>query len=190
MFVLHTSITMEIIHRGRFTETCFDKFENVTITEWICPKADVLFGEYNWMNKGQTIVETFNLVLRRIKDSEFEELVIDYYWFGAELFFFNSGSLIINCDNKENLRLIADDEDTREFVSPGWEMSGSYEITIEDLRKVCNAEKIEIRVSEERYSFELEGKGLLKFQLMCRSFLSEVFNEKLHDDWVNSLLQE
>jgi hypothetical protein len=180
---------MEIISKGRYTITSYDKFEDLTITEWYSPEVDHIIGEFNWKRNKPGIIETFDLVLRLNKDFESEDLVLDYFWSGEDLFFFNSGKLIINCDDSENVVLLADDEDTRQRTDLGWEMEGLYDITKKDLVTISKASKIEIRVSEERHHFILEGNGLLKFQLMCRAFLSEVYNDKSYDDWLNSILR-
>jgi hypothetical protein len=164
----------------------FDKFENLTTTDWKYPSDVNIICEHNWINKNKRPSETFNLNLRRIQSPKTDQLFLDYFWKGEKLFFFNSGNLIINCDGKENIVLYADDTDERNSLNSGWAMSGFYFLSKEELKKICRATNLAIRVSEERYNFEIEGDGLLKFQFMCRTFYSEVFNDNSYDSWINT----
>ncbi len=171
-----------------FTVQNFDKFENITTTEWNFPQIDNILGQNNWNRKGKKVLETFDLTLRRSKSTESDSLFLDYDWFGDDLFFFNSGNLIVNLGGTENIKLFADDEDDRKHLNQGWEMTGFYYLSKDELKKICSASNLSVRLSEARYSFELEGNGLLKFQFMCRSFYSDVFDDHSHDLWINSII--
>ena len=181
----------------RFTNQNFDKFKNRTDTNWIDPQAGKLIGakwDRNWeMTIGygeDRSTQKFNLKLRHVKTPDIDSIVIDYDWFAKDWFFVRDGKLIANCDGVENIELDPHESDTSvgKYGGTSVEEIGFYNISKEQLKRICDAKTLAVRVSGGSSYFELEGKGLLKFQFMCRSFYSDLFDDSSYNDWINSII--
>ena len=181
----------------RFTNQNFDKFKNRTDTNWIDPQSGKLIGakwDRNWeMTIGygeDRSTQKFNLKLRHVKTPDIDSIVIDYDWFAKDWFFVRDGKLIANCDGVENIELDPHESDTSvgKYGGTSVEEIGFYNISKEQLKRICDAKTLAVRVSGGSSYFELEGKGLLKFQFMCRSFYSDLFDDSSYNDWINSII--
>ncbi len=183
----------------RFISQTFDKFKNKTDTKWIDPQSGKLMGakwewDKNWeMKTGygeDRSFQKFNLKLRHVKTPDIDSIVIDYDWYAKDWFFVRDGKMIVNCDGVENIELDPHESDSSvgKYGGTSLEEIGFYNIKKEQLKIICDANTLAVRVSGGSSYFELEGKGLLKFQFMCRSFYSELYDDHNYDEWINSII--
>ncbi|MBK8342211.1 MAG: hypothetical protein IPL12_02135 [Bacteroidetes bacterium] len=90
-----------------------------------------------------------SLSLRHVKTPDLDLSLIDYTYIGADWFFLRNGNMIINIDGKENITIQATESNTE--VGVGYRNSvaeiGYYTITKEELKKVCDAKSIEVRIA-------------------------------------------
>lgn len=181
----------------RFISQNFDKFLNKTETKWIDPESRKTIGAKWGLNWENTIgygedksSQIFNLKLRHIKTPTIDSLVIDFHFFANDWFFLRDGKIIINCNSIENIELKPHDSNTSvgKYGGSRIEEIGFYNISKEQLKRICDANTIAVKVSGANNFFELEGKGLLKFHFMCRSFYSELFEDSSYNQWINSIV--
>lgn len=177
----------------KFTKQNFDKFKNRTDIEWIDPFK----GIYNekatpWMwpfyNISGHLVLYCNL--RQVKTPEFTSIVIDYDIKAKDWFFARNGKLIININGLENIELEPHESNTE--VGVGFDKSevqerGFYNISYENLKKICDSDNLSIRISGGSSYLDIKDKELLKFKFMFRSFFSEVYDDHTYDDFIVSV---
>ena len=95
--------------------------------------------------------------------------------------------MIINLDGIENIKLLPTETDTK--VEEGSVLErGYYTLTAAELKKIADADKIDVRASGASSHVLLKDKGLQAFHFMCRSFYSEVYNDQTHLEWINSVV--
>jgi hypothetical protein len=58
------------------------------------------------------------------------------------------------------------------------------------LKTIFESKQIEVRVSGGSTYFELKDDGLLKFQFMCKSFYSDLFNDSSKNEWINNTVTQ
>lgn len=177
----------------RFIFKQFDKFNNKTTTRSSDPFAGKLFGakwEDNWkieLGSGQDSYSAWcNLQLRHVKTPDIDSLLIDYRYRDKNWMFLRNGNMIVNIDGVDNLTF--NPQETETDVTNGIKEFGFYSITKEELKLICDAKEIAVRISGASTHFELEGKGLLKFQFMCRSFYADMYEDSSYDEWINSIV--
>lgn len=177
----------------RFTHTKFDKFKNQTDTNWIDPLLDKLVGKkwgiYFWelSHSGQAS-SSLGLGLRNVKSPDIDSILIDYRYHSNNWLFLGNGNMIINLDGVDNVTLSPHESEKEVRDGGRIQEIGFWNITKDNLKKVCDAKTISVRISGDTTFFELEGKGLLKFQFMCRSFYADLFDDSSYDQWINSII--
>lgn len=181
----------------KFISKSFDKFKNRTDTNWIDPLASKVFGgkwgTWIWeMDSGygeDRYSSQLSLKLRHVKTPDLDSILIDYTYYSKEWMFLRDGNLIINIDGVDNVELDPHESDTKvgEFGGSRITEKGFYNITKEQLKQICDAKEISVRISGNSY-FELEDKGLLKFHFMCRSFYADLYEDTSHDEWINTII--
>ncbi len=178
---------------GKFTTQSFDKFKQSRTTIWINPISGSKWT-VNWNDKrgyGDDIKNSsLNLDLRYVETKEMKAILIDYYWLAHDWIFIRNGKLIVRCNDEYNIDLIPQEIDTEVGVFGGTRVSerGFYIINEEQLKAIFKATKIEVRISGGNEYIELKDDGLLKFQFMCKSFYSELFNDSSQNEWINSTI--
>jgi hypothetical protein len=181
----------------RFINKNFDKFKNRTDTSWKDPQLGKVFGakwEKNWsMDVGygeDKSTQQFNLKIRHVKSPELDSIVFDYDWWAKDWFFVRNGKMIVNIDGIDNIELEPHESDTSVGKYGGSKVQeiGFYNISKEQLKQICDAKEISVRISGGSSYFELEGKGLLKFNFMCRSFYADLYEDSSYDEWINSII--
>ncbi|MDC1195829.1 hypothetical protein N8010_00565 [Crocinitomicaceae bacterium] len=181
----------------RFIYKNFDKFKNRTDTSWNDPQSGKVFGAKwgkNWsMDVGygeDRSTQEFNLKLRHVKSPESDSIVIDYDWWAKDWFFVRNGKMIVNIDGIDNIELEPHESDTSVGKYGGTKLQelGFYNISKEQLKQICDAKEISVKISGGSSYFELEDKGLLKFHFMCRSFYADLYEDSSYDEWINSII--
>jgi hypothetical protein len=140
--------------------------------------------------------ETFIISLRHVESPEGAALAFDYIFNGADWLF--TQSIIININGVENIKLEAHELD-RETETSTYSNNvdcvekGYFIITKELLKKICDAEDLDVCVNgkSRRIEFENEDKsgknGILRFRFLCRVFYSELYEDNTYDEWINSI---
>lgn len=177
----------------RFTEQTFDKFKNRTDTEWVDPfKGNYEENKTPWMWPFYNIPSNLVLYskLREVKTPQITSIVIDYEIKAKDWFFARNGKMTINLDGIENIELETHESNTE--VGVGYDKSdvkevGFWSISKEDLKRICDSKMIAIRISGDSSFLELKEKELLKFQFMCKSFYSEVYEDNSYDEFINTI---
>jgi hypothetical protein len=177
----------------RFTTQTFDKFNNRTDTEWVDPfKGNYDEKKTPWMWPFYHIPSHLVLYskLRQVKTPDRTSIVIDYDIKAKDWFFARNGKMIINLDGVENIELEPHESNTE--VGVGYDKTdiqevGFWSITQDELFRVCKAKNIGVRISGGSSYVDLKDREVLKFQFMCRSFLSEVYNDNTFDEFINSI---
>lgn len=182
----------------RFIYKSFDKFKNRTDTNWKDPLGSKVFGgkwsTWMWeMDAGygeDSYSSQLSLELRHVKTPDLDSMVIDYTYYSKDWIFLRNGEMIINIDGVDNVNLAPHESDTKvgEFGGSGITENGFYSITKEQLKQICDAKEISVRVSGDSSFIELKDKGLLKFNFMCRSFYADLYEDSSYDEWINSII--
>ena len=180
----------------RFINKNFDKFKNRTDTNWKDPLAGKVFGAKwdTWFWKisvgyGEDRYSSYiSLKLRHVKTPDLDSIVIDYTYYSKEWMFLRNGGMIINIDGLDNINLASHESDTDVRDGGRIQENGFYNITKEQLKQICDAKEISVRISGGSSYFELKDKGLLKFHFMCRSFYADLYEDSNYDEWINSII--
>lgn len=180
----------------RFTYSSFDKFTDKTTIKWKDPllgkvwgaKWDMYIYELSYSVGGTSFRATFDLTLRMVKINGVESLVFDYKYRSSDWIFLKNGNLIVHIPGGENIVLQPHESNTD--VRDGGKITevGYYQISKEDLKTIADGENLSVRVSGDSKAFELEEKGLLKFQFMARSFYADVYEDSTYDAWIDSVV--
>lgn len=184
--------------KKRFLHKEFDKFNNRTNTLWSDPIEGKVFGGkwglWFWeMDSGygeDSYTSNILLKLRHIKTPDLDHIVIDYTYHSKKWMFLGDGEMIVNLDGVDNVNLKPHESETKvgEFGGSGITEKGFYNITKEQLKQICDAKEISVRISGGSSYFELKDKGLLKFYFMCRSFYADLYEDSSYDEWINSII--
>lgn len=174
----------------RFIEQSFDKFKNRTDTKWKSFSSSAL-GDYAFYSfqYGSNPYKNMMLFLdlRHVKSPELDSLVIDYHFHSNDWMFLRDGNMTINLDNVENIILQPHESSTNVEVGGKINEKGFWSLNKDELKKICDAKSISVRITGGSSYFELEGKGLLRFQFMCRSFYKDLYDDNSYDVWINSI---
>lgn len=155
---------------AQFISKQYNKFEEKTTTEGIPCLMD-RDGKVKWY-----------FSLRRIKTSEFDDVVVDIHHYSPEWFFLRDGYLFFNLDGKKNIRL-----DPHESYSDVGTQQGSlenqatviteescyYELTKEELREICETNHLDIQVTGEALEKQMDGE---LFRFYSQAFYNAVID--------------
>lgn len=186
----------------RFIKQDFDKFKDKTTTALSWPGAFTKQFVSYWISSGTSFKGfEISLSIRNVKSPDHDLLIIDFTYLGHDWFFFRNGNMIINIDGKENITLEATELNTE--VGVGYRNAvteiGFYLLTKEELKKVCDAKSIEVRITGESIRHALTNepnqknveKGILpadKFLFMCRAFYSGLYEDSSYSEWLNTIV--
>lgn len=187
---------MDTSSEKRFLVQTFDKFNSRTDTSWKDPYANKTIGAKwsTWFwemssGYGEAKYSSYiSLKLRYIQVPNFDSLVLDYKYFSKNWMFLRNGNIIINLDGGDNIVLKPHESDADVRDGGRIQENGLWSISKAELKKICDADSIEVRISGATSYFELKAKGLLKFRFMCRSFYSDLYGDNTYDDWVNTII--
>ena len=192
----------------RFVTEDFDKFnDKKTITmNWPGTINRTFF--YMWFDKktyGSGVPDWLGmewyLSMRYVKTPDLDTCLIDYEYKGSDWLFVRDCEMTINLDGGENIKIIANESNTETGVGHhnAVQEVGFYRITKKDLKKVCDAKSVEIKIGASK-GFHLINnepnqenacQDLLpadKFQFMCRAFYSGVYSDNSYIDALEALI--
>jgi hypothetical protein len=157
----------------KFINQSFDKFAEKTTTKSVP----------NYVDLGQIGEYKFKIGLRHVKTPDLDSLLFDIVLNTKEWLFIRNGHLTIKADvdlfkleAKENYsKVLGHQKIGDRYVDLGQEESTHYSINQGLLEKICEADKVEIRVSGESYC-DFEGKTLENFKLMCKQFYNNFYD--------------
>lgn len=180
----------------KFISQSFDEIKNQTETIWSDPQLGKLIGakwdSNNWeisVGAGKKRSSSkLSLRLRHIKTPETDSIFIDYHYKANDWMSLIDGTMFLNLDGVYNLELKPHESFTDIRNGVRCNELGFYKISQDDLKKICDANTIDLKVSGASSNIEVKGKGLLKFQFMCRSFYSALYDDNSYDSWINSII--
>lgn len=117
----------------------------------------------------------FCIRLRHVSVPESEELLLDVVYGGRDWFFLRKGRLIININNVENITLEPHESYTE--VTNDYRSCHEHEyyiISKEILKKICNAESVDIQISGESDVAELNANKFIRY--------AQIFYNGFYDD--------
>ena len=113
--------------------------------------------------------------LRHMSVPESEDLLLDVSYAGRDWFFLRNGRVIININNVENITLEPHEsytEVTNEFRS--CREADYYIISQEILKKICDAESVDIQISGESDVAEVNANEFIRYaQIFYNGFYDE-----------------
>jgi hypothetical protein len=122
-------------------------------------------------------------------------------YLGGDWMFLRNGNMIINIDGVENITLECHESNTE--VGVGYKNAcmevGFYQITKEQLKKVCDAKEVEVRISGGSSYHSIDNKpdqkytedSILpgdKFIFMCRAFYSGLYDESSYNSQIQAII--
>ena len=128
-----------------------------------------------------------------------EDISIDFSYLTVRLpLYFDSGSLAISLDHTTVIHLrpgpsshrreYAYDTTHSQYVNTE---EGYWRISREELKQICDAEYIAIRITAGSEYWELEEDiALFKFRFMCRSFYQSILGDYTYSDWLEAIVPE
>ncbi len=128
--------------RNNFVEIINDKFKNKTTTK--------MKTKFCLKNSGLIDKDSFVIGLRHVSMPAGDILVLDINYDGDDWFFLRQGELIININNVENMVLKPKESYTDTYTSyhdVHCVESDYYELTQEQLKRICEANTIDIKIS-------------------------------------------
>jgi len=195
----------KVIDLKRFITEDFDKFNDKKTCNLKWPAKFTKQFYYNWINLGDSDVTDYKGLeyyfnIRSVKTPDLDVILIDYTYMGDNWSFLRDGSMTINIEGGENIKLEPNESNTE--VSAGYHGAvvevGYYPITKDQLKKVCDAKNIEVRVQGASGYMDLKNESskgwctdLLpanKFQFMCRAFYSGLFEDAAYNDYLVELV--
>jgi len=183
----------------RFIEQTFDKFtdKKETTLKWPA-KFSKQYYKF-WFNAGDSDIKDYkglelDLTMRHVKTPDLDALLIDYTYLGADWMFFRNGSMVINLNGTKNITLECHESNTEVgvgFYNACFEV-GFYRISKEDLKKVCDAKELEVRMSggssyhaiSNKAGQENTEQAILpgdKFLFMCRAFYAGLYDVDIYN---------
>lgn len=190
----------------RFIEQDFDKFNNKTTTKLVWPSKFSKKYISLWFNAGDSTVKDYkgmelDFTLRNVKTPDLDVTLIDYMYLGGDWMFLRHGKMIINIDGTENITLECHESDTE--VGVGFRNAvcevGYYSITKEELKKVCDAKQVEVRVGGNSSYHVINNepnqknseKSILpgdKFIFMCRAFYAGLCDDSSYNSQIEAAI--
>ncbi|MBL7767826.1 MAG: hypothetical protein JNK20_02585 [Flavipsychrobacter sp.] len=165
--------------QNQFITQSFDKFAEKTTTTSKPLKVKL----------GDVSTYKFQIGIRHVKSPDIDSLLFDVQLNTNEWLFIRSGRMIIKADI-ERFELQAHENYSNVLgysgnVNLGMEESAFYDIDKSILEKICDASSVEIRIYGDSY-VDFEGKKLVNFQLMCKQFYNNFYDNSKYSDALNA----
>lgn len=162
---------------AQFIKKSFNKFEEKTTMEGM-PCLMERRGNSKWY-----------FSLRRITTPEFDDVVIDIHHYSPNWFFLRNGKLILNIDDTKNIVLnphesytdVQESFDNQPTVVT--EESCFYELSLDELKQVCDAKHLDIQVTGDSEEKQMDGE---LFRLYARAYYNLVFDKASYYDALSS----
>lgn len=165
---------------AQFIKKTYNKFEGKTTMEGM-PCLMEQRGKIQWF-----------FSLRRIMTPEFDDVVIDIHHYSPDWFFLRDGKLIFNIDDSKNIVLNPHESYTDVGSQQGGfenqptvvtEESCFYELSIEELKQICDAKHLDIQVTGDSEEKQMDGE---MFRLYACSFYNMVYDNSIYKDAMSS----
>lgn len=166
----------------QFITQSYDKFAEKTTTE-SKPKKVKLgdVGSYK-----------FQIGIRHVKSPQIDSLVFDVLLNTKDWLFIRHGKMYIKSDverfeldaHENYSNVLGHQKIGNTSIDMGLEESAFYNIDKSILEKICDAQVLEIRITGEKFC-DFEGKNLQNFQLMCRQFYNNFYDNSKYSDSLN-----
>ncbi len=157
---------------NKHVNVIYDKFENKTTTTM--KESSFLYGGLSG--------PSFKLKLRYVSMPAGDILVLDINYDGDDWFFLRQGEFIININNVENIVLKPKESYTDTYTKyhdVHCVESDYYELTQEQLKRICDAQTIDVKVSgaQEEKIFQANH-----FIMYAQKFYNAVFDSNAYQD--------
>ena len=123
-----------------------------------------------------------------VKDSA-QVFVLDFYLGTKDWFWLKNGSVVFNLNGKENLKLTTDDSSTSNTAEECFE-SGVLIITKDELKKIADANTVEIKVAGSGTYFVFEQEQIVEVVKMIKCFYNNSIDKESYADFVQPLVDE
>lgn len=156
----------------------YDKFADKRVTT---TKPMQLIGEFY---RGEPVT-TFDINIRHLSMPQDDSLLLDIEYSGGDWVFLRWGYLIININNVENIKLKANESWHDHDVIDGGckcEESCYYVIDQETLKKICDADTIDVKIQGEDTDYECNAN---EFILYAQYFYNSVYDSEAYKDIQN-----
>ena len=130
---------------NKFVKVDYDKFNSKTVTR---TDPELSLGD------------AFYLIFRHISMPEGDNLVIDVETSHSDWFFLRNGNVILNINNVENITLTPHEnysKVTNTFGYTSCKESCWYAISQEQLKKICDADSVDIKITGDKSFYVFEG---------------------------------
>jgi len=208
-----------------FVEVTYDKFEDKQVTRFIWPDTldSLFFSNLETFVEVDEVDEDFEdeiddevadeveevveatgfslyLTLRHVKMSEVDSIVFDYIYQGADWGLVRDGKFIIRINDEINIPLEPAESDNSDGIGSynGVQEVGYYIIGTEELKAICDAESIEMKITGGKfevyldYSVVEEGSAVTivdKFLFLCRGFYAGLYDDDSYLQFSQEILQ-
>lgn len=200
----------------RFVKITKDKFTETATTEFVWPKG--LSDYFDFKDMITRSGSEIHLNLRGVREEKnIESILIDINFSAYDWIFLRNGNMILNLDDSENIILEFKETQTkddtkkilkkRSLKTTTEEEVGSiselgfYKLSKVDLKKICEAEKVDIRISGGNSNIEIthgwKTRKLLfgwealtkgeKFIFMCRGFYAGFFDDNSYNSYLEKI---
>jgi hypothetical protein len=193
---------------NQFIKVNFDKFKDRTTTELVWPETFSQRYMNDLYNLGTSDIPNYNgselsLTLKHVKtpDIDSDLSLIEYVYMGVDWAFLGNGEIIINLDGNENITLKATETYTKVGVIRDSCVAevGYYAISKAELKRVCDAKSIEVRIEGGSFIYSLTNEpnqkkveqAILptdKFLFMCRAFYSGFYVDSSYSEWLDTIV--
>ena len=165
----------------KFITVDYDEFNEKTTTQ----HSNTLKWGGGWSDG---LVNTYdNIRFRHVKTQELDALMLDFSIKASDWFHLRDGKLILNCD-QDNINIEFNETET-DATHIGDDLYcfeyGFYQISKEELEKVCEANVLKIRVGGSTTYEEPGEKECQVFQTYCQQFYNNFYDEAKYPDSLN-----
>ena len=162
---------------SNFLEINYDEFNEKTISDHPIKITFTDIGSYEFF-------------LRHVKSKDYERLILICEYKGQGWMHLRNGDLIINCD-QENIKLKFHHTETDVFHEGNSLINlekGAYEITKEQLKIICDAQEVKIRITGKNY-YEQGDHNTIGYllQLHAQTFYNSFYDSDLYKESFDEL---
>jgi len=164
----------------KFISVDYDEFNEKTTTQH---SNALKWGGF----LGKLVNEYENIKLRHVKTPKLDALMLDFSIKSSDWFHLRSGKLTLNCDQDNiNLEFHESETNARHIGDTLYCFEyGFYQISKEELEKVCNANVLKIRVSGDTTYEQPAEIECQAFQTYCQQFYNNFYDETKYTDSLN-----
>lgn len=169
---------------NKFVEVNYDKFKNKTVST-IKSSLLIYDSDVAWDRR-------FRLEFRHVSTPETEALLLDVGTGGDDWYFLKDGNVIININDVENIQLEPHELSSNVYHGKCLE-DCCYEIDQTILKKICDADNLDIQFNGKGYAYsykgigEFDGLGKMSIILYAKIAYNGFYDNKAYEDIIQEL---